>query len=63
MQNPEPDIHAVKEARRQAAARVRSLLEQLEAAEREFDALTQKAKMLSETLPDGENSPSLSTSA
>ncbi len=51
MQSSERDIHAVQEARRQAAARVRTLLEELEAAEREFEALTEKVKILTEALP------------
>jgi hypothetical protein len=51
METTEPDIHELKEARRKSAARVRSLLEELEAAEREFEALTQKVKIVSEALP------------
>ena len=51
MQSTEPDLRAVEEARRRAAARVRSLLEQLEAAEREFDTLTKKVRLLAANQP------------
>jgi hypothetical protein len=47
MQDVELDIHVIAEARRQSAAKVRGLLEQLEAAEREFESLTKKMKALS----------------
>ena len=51
MQSTEPDLRAVEEARRRAAAKVRSLLEQLEAAEREFDTLTKKVRLLAQNQP------------
>ncbi len=51
MHGTEPDLRTVEEARRRSAAKVRSLLEQLEAAEKEFDALTKKFKALSEATP------------
>jgi hypothetical protein len=51
MQSTEPDLRAVEEARRRAAAKVRSLLEQLEAAEREFDTLTKKFRLLAQSQP------------
>ena len=63
MQNTEPEIRAVEEARRRSAQKVRSLLEQLEAAEREFDALSKKMKALSETLPLGKTSSSISSTS
>ena len=63
MRGLELEIDAVEEARRRAAAKVRSLLEQLEAAEREFEALTEKAKMLSGSIPPGQTRPSITTSA
>ena len=61
MQSTEPDLRAVEEARRRAAAKVRSLLEQLEAAEREFDALTKKAKLLLESAPLQKEAPPILT--
>lgn len=40
MENTEKDIAALRDARRRAAAKLRSLLEQLEVAEREFAEAT-----------------------
>jgi uncharacterized protein (UPF0335 family) len=40
------DFQALKEARRQSAAKVRALLEQLEEAEKEFAAISEQVRAL-----------------
>lgn len=44
MLTTEDELQALKEERRRSAAKVRTLLEQLEEAEREFAAITEKMK-------------------
>ena len=44
MLSTESELQALKEERRRSAAKVRSLLVQLEAAEKEFNAITEKMK-------------------
>lgn len=43
----EQDLQKLEQARRESAAKVRALLEQLEAAEKEFDAITKRVHALS----------------
>lgn len=45
MVSTEQELQALKEERRRSAAKVRLLLEQLEEAEREFAAISEKMKM------------------
>lgn len=49
MQVEQSDVNALKEAHRQSAARVRTLLEELELAEKEFARLTDKVRKLNES--------------
>jgi hypothetical protein len=51
MTNREPETRELKEAHRHSAERVRTLLEELEAAEKEFAILTDKVKALNESIP------------
>ena len=49
MPNREPEIRDLKEAHRKSAEKVRTLLAELEAAEREFARLTDRVKALTES--------------
>ncbi len=51
MSNREPEIRDLKEAHRKSAERVRTLLEELEAAEKEFAILTDRVRALNEVIP------------
>ena len=51
MSNREPEIPDLKEAHRRSAQRVRELLEELEAAEKEFARLTDKVRALNASAP------------
>ncbi len=51
MPNREPETRDLKEAHRRSADRVRSLLEELEAAEKEFAKLTEQVRALNESVP------------
>ena len=48
MLSTESELQALKEERRRSAAKVRSLLVQLEAAEKEFNAITIRLRSISE---------------
>lgn len=50
MSNREPEVRELKEAHRISAERVRTLLEELEVAEKEFARLTDRVRALNETL-------------
>lgn len=48
------DMKKLEQARRESAAKVRALLEQLEAAEKEFDAITKRVRALRTAQPGAE---------
>ena len=49
MPNQESDVRELREAHRKSAEKVRTLLEELEAAEKEFAHLTDKVRALNQT--------------
>ena len=61
MPNREPEIRELKEAHRKSAERVRTLLEELEAAEKEFAILTDKVRALNQALPPRKEFQSISS--